>query len=159
MENYTPEKKTASSGNSPRAPKKGRAFPKTFGIILAAIAAILFILVVFRPVYILKGLGQQEMGVKIRAGKINEIVGPGGVYYDFGLFVRMETYNIEGVPFIASDDEVFTRDMQPVFVEIRGQVFRPSKTSIKQIDSDGTPILFSEEEIKQHYVNYRRIYI
>ena len=111
MENYTPEKKTASSGNSPRAPKKGRAFPKTFGIILAAIAAILFILVVFRPVYILKGLGQQEMGVKIRAGKINEIVGPGGVYYDFGLFVRMETYNIEGVPFIASDDEVFTRDM------------------------------------------------
>lgn len=158
MENYTPEKKTASSGNSPRAPKKGRAFPKTFGIILAAIAAILFILVVFRPVYILKGLGQQEMGVKIRAGKINEIVGPGGVYYDFGLFVRMETYNIEGVPFIASDDEVFTRDMQPVFVEIRGQVFRPSKTSIKQFDSDGTPILFSEEEIKQHYVNYRRIY-
>ena len=70
----------------------------------------------------------------------------------------METYNIEGVPFIASDDEVFTRDMQPVFVEIRGQVFRPSKTSIKQLDSDGPPILFSEEEIKQHYVNYRRIY-
>ena len=159
MENYTPEKKTAANNPKQRPEKKpAMKFPKSAGLVIFIIAAILFILVAFRPVYIMKGLGQQEMGVKIRAGEIKEIVGPGGVYSDIGLFVRMETYNIEGVSFRVSDEEVFTKDMQPVFVEIRGQVFRPSLTSVKEKKTDGSIVLFSMDEIKENFVNYRRIY-
>lgn len=159
MENYTPEKKTAANNPKQRPEKKpAMKFPKSAGLVILIIAAILFILVAFRPVYIMKGLGQQEMGVKIRAGEIKEIVGPGGVYSDIGLFVRMETYNIEGVSFRVSDEEVFTKDMQPVFVEIRGQVFRPSLTSVKEKKTDGSIVLFSMDEIKENFVNYRRIY-
>jgi hypothetical protein len=104
------------------------------------------------------GLGQQEMGVKIRAGEIIDIVGPGGIYSDFGLYVKMERYNIEGVQFQVSDDEVFTKDMQPVYVEIRGQVFRPALNSVKIIGSDGTVQYFSKDEITKNFVNYRQIY-
>lgn len=159
MENYTPEKKPAANAGKQRPEKKSMTkFSKSAGLTILILAAIFFVLVIFRPVYIMKGLGQQEMGVKIRAGEIKEIVGPGGVYSDVGLFVRMETYNIEGVFFQVSDDEVFTKDMQPVFVEIRGQVFRPSLTSVKEKKADGSIVLFSMDEIKDNFVNYRRIY-
>lgn len=123
-------------------------------IILVIAAAFSF----FKPIYLMEGLGQQEMGVKIRAGEIVDIVGPGGVYNDFGLYVKMERYNIEGVPFTVADDEVFTKDMQPVYVEIRGQVFRPTLASIKAEGDDGTVKYFSKEEIARHFVNYRRSY-
>ncbi len=106
----------------------------------------------------MKGLGQQEMGVKIRAGEIVDIVGPGGIYNDFGLYVKLENYNIEGVSFSVADDEVFTKDMQPVYVEIRGQVFRPSLTSIKSVNDDGTVSYFTKEEIARHFINYRQSY-
>ncbi len=150
MENYRPEK-----------PKKNNTvsgFNKTGILILAIFALLVVAFVAFKPVYIMKGLGQQEMGVKIRAGEIVDIVGPGGIYSDFGLYVKMESYNIEGVWFQVSDDEVFTKDMQPVYVEIRGQVFRPSLTSVKEKKADGTIEYFSKEQIAKDFVNYRRIY-
>ncbi|MHC1771676.1 MAG: hypothetical protein AB9907_08065 [Flexilinea sp.] len=150
MENYQPEK--------PKKNKSTSLMNKTNWIVL--IIAILLIagFVTFKPVYIMKGLGQQEMGVKIRAGEIVDIVGPGGIYSDFGLYVKMESYNIEGVWFQVSDDEVFTKDMQPVFVEIRGQVFRPSLTSVMDTKADGTVEYFSKDQIAKDFVNYRRIY-
>lgn len=149
MENFQPEHK----------PNKSKSFRlKTGYIILLIVLALIAVFVCFKPVYILKGLGQQEMGVKIRAGEVVDIVGPGGIYNDFGLFVKMENYNIEGVWFQVSDDEVFTKDMQPVYVEIRGQVFRPSLTSIKSTNADGTIDYFTKDEIAKHFVNYRRIY-
>lgn len=167
MENYTPEKKPSSesSGSAqtvknspPKQTRRSSTFPKSFGVIVLVIALILIVLAVFRPIYVLKGLGQQEMGVKIRAGKVQEIVGPGGVYNDIGLFVRMETYNIEAVPFEVADDEVFTKDMQPVYVEIRGQVFRPSLTAASANAPVGTTPETIQDEIKSNFVNYRRIY-
>mgnify|MGYP000987248823 CR=1 FL=1 len=150
MENYQPEK--------PKKVQNATRFSKTGIIILAILFLIVIAFVAFKPVYVMKGLGQQEMGVKIRAGEIVDIVGPGGIYSDFGLYVRMESYNIEGVWFSVSDDEVFTKDMQPVYVEIRGQVFRPSLTSVKNTSTDGVVEYFSKDEIARHFVNYRRIY-
>lgn len=167
MENYTPEKKSSaeSGGNAQSAknshakqPRRSNPFPKSFGLIVLVIVLILVFLVAFRPVYILKGLGQQEMGVMIKAGQVQKIVGPGGVYNDFGLFVRMETYNIEAVPFEVADDEVFTKDMQPVHVEIRGQVFRPSLTAASANAPAGTTPEEIQDAIKSNFVNYRRIY-
>lgn len=151
MENYQPEQNYTNT-------QKNRKKPKAFLMILLIIFLILAAFVIFKPVYIMKGLGQQEMGVKIRAGEIVDIVGPGGVYNDFGLYVRLEDYNIEGVSFSVADDEVFTKDMQPVYVEIRGQVFRPSLTSIKSVNSDGTVNYFTKDEIARHFVNYRQSY-
>lgn len=151
MENYQPEQNYSN-----KKPAKGG---KIGYIILAVLVLAAAAFVFFKPVYIMKGLGQQEMGVKIRAGEIVDIVGPGGIYNDFGLYVKLESYNIEGVSFDVADDEVFTKDMQPVYVEIRGQVFRPSLTSIKSTDADGSVNYFSKEEIARHFVNYRQSYV
>lgn len=150
MENYQPE----NNYNGKKSKKK----PKALGIVLLVIFVLAAAFLFFKPVYLMKGLGQQEMGVKIRAGEIVDIVGPGGIYNDFGLYVKLESYNIEGVSFNVADDEVFTKDMQPVYVEIRGQVFRPSLTSIKSVNDDGTISYFSKDEIARHYVNYRQSY-
>lgn len=150
MENYQPEK--------PKKNKSTSSMNKTRWIILLVIIVLIAVFITFEPVYIMKGLGQQEMGVKIRAGEIVDIVGPGGIYSDFGLYVKMESYNIEGVWFQVSDEEVFTKDMQPVFVEIRGQVFRPSLTSVMETKADGTVEYFSKDQIAKDFVNYRRIY-
>ncbi len=138
--------------------KKGKTAPKAGIIVLAVLLVLAAAFIFFKPVYLMKGLGQQEMGVKIRAGEIVDIVGPGGIYNDFGLYVKLENYNIEGVAFSVADDEVFTKDMQPVYVEIRGQVFRPSLTSIKSTDADGGVSYFTKDEIAQHFVNYRQSY-
>ncbi len=152
MENYMPEQNYSS--NSRKTKKVSKAGILIVVILLVLAAAFL----IFKPVYLMKGLGQQEMGVKIRSGEIVDIVGPGGIYNDFGLYVKLESYNIEGVSFSVADDEVFTKDMQPVYVEIRGQVFRPSLTSIKAVNTDGTISYFSKDEIAQHYINYRQSY-
>ncbi len=152
MENYMPEQ------NYNNRNKKTMKAPKVGLVVLIILLILAAAFVFFKPVYLMKGLGQQEMGVKIRAGEIVDIVGPGGIYNDFGLYVKLENYNIEGVAFSVADDEVFTKDMQPVYVEIRGQVFRPSLTSTKSVNSDGTINYFTKEEIAQHFVNYRQIY-
>ena len=152
MENYMPEQ---NYSNNPRKQKKA---PKAGLLILLIVLLVAAAFAIFKPVYLMKGLGQQEMGVKIRAGEIVDIVGPGGIYNDFGLYVKLENYNIEGVSFSVEDPEVFTKDMQPVYVEIRGQVFRPSLTSIKSVSADGTVNYFTKDEIAQHYINYRQSY-
>ena len=156
MENYQPEVNYTNQNTANKKPKKS---PKAGIIALGVIILLCLAFLFFKPVYLMKGLGQQEMGVKIRAGEIVDIVGPGGIYNDFGLYVKLESYNIEGVTFDVADDEVFTKDMQPVFVEIRGQVFRPSLTSIKSVGSDGTVSYFTKDEIARHYVNYRQSYV
>ncbi len=156
MENYQPEVNYTNQNTANKKPKKS---PKAGIIALVVIILLCLAFLFFKPVYLMKGLGQQEMGVKIRAGEIVDIVGPGGIYNDFGLYVKLESYNIEGVTFDVADDEVFTKDMQPVFVEIRGQVFRPSLTSIKSVGSDGTVSYFTKDEIARHYVNYRQSYV
>ena len=152
MENYMPEQ---NYSNNSKKQKKGA---KTLLLILVIVLLLAAVFAFLKPVYLMKGLGQQEMGVKIRAGEIVDIVGPGGIYNDFGLYVKLENYNIEGVSFSVEDNEVFTKDMQPVYVEIRGQVFRPSLTSIKSVNADGTVNYFTKDEIAQHYINYRQIY-
>ena len=147
-----------SPDNSPKMPAI-KLQGKGVWIFLAIIVLLALAFVFLKPVYILQGLAQQEMGVKIRAGEIVDIVGPGGVYSDFGLFVRMEKYNIEGVHFQVSDREVFTKDMQPVYVEIRGQVFRPSLSSEFSSGKEGALFTFSKDEIAKKYINYRPLYI
>ena len=158
MENYQPEMNYTNQTNQYSTNQKPKKRPKIGIIVLLVILILVGGFIFFKPVYLMKGLGQQEMGVKIRAGEIVDIVGPGGIYNDFGLYVKLENYNIEGVAFSVADDEVFTKDMQPVYVEIRGQVFRPSLTSIKSVNKDGTVDYFTKDEIAQHYVNYRQSY-
>ena len=79
MENYMPEQ---NYSNNPRKQKKA---PKAGLLILLIVLLVAAAFAIFKPVYLMKGLGQQEMGVKIRAGEIVDIVGPGGIYNDFGL--------------------------------------------------------------------------
>ena len=71
MENYQPENNYTG--------KKSKKKPKALGIVLLVIIVLAAAFLFFKPVYLMKGLGQQEMGVKIRAGEIVDIVGPGGI--------------------------------------------------------------------------------
>ena len=116
MENYQPEMNYTNQTNQYSTNQKPKKGPKIGIVILLVILILAAGFIFFKPVYLMKGLGQQEMGVKIRAGEIVDIVGPGGIYNDFGLYVKLENYNIEGVAFSVADDEVFTKDMQPVYV-------------------------------------------
>ena len=59
MENYQPEKRKPAN--------KPFGISKTLWITIAVILLLVLFFITFKPVYIMVGLGQQEMGVKIRA--------------------------------------------------------------------------------------------
>ena len=92
MENYQPEMNYTNQTNQYSTNQKPKKGPKIGIIVLLVILILVGGFIFFKPVYLMKGLGQQEMGVKIRAGEIVDIVGPGGIYNDFGLYVKLENY-------------------------------------------------------------------
>ena len=52
----------------------------------------------------------QQVGVRFRAGRIYQVVGP-GVYSDVGWFARLEKVSIESITFSVSDPEVVTAEV------------------------------------------------
>lgn len=95
--------------------------------------------------YFLARVNPDEIGLRMRGGRIVEVVPP-GVYSDVGLFVGLEKYTTQAYQFSASDPEVITQDQQRIGVTVSGSVFRPSL-------SFNTP-----EQIMQRWTQYRAIY-
>ncbi len=145
---------THSGTTSPKQKNSSKVWFITAGIILL----ILILFWEFKPFYLLKNLGPQEMGLKIRSGKIVDVVGPGGIYSDFGLQLGLDKYNLSGLQYDVSDTEVFTSELQPLEVTVQGTVFRPSLTTIKSKNADGTPVYYTKDDIAKLYVNYKKIY-
>jgi hypothetical protein len=111
-------------------------------VVILALAAILAVAQQF--FYLVQQVSPNEVGVKIRAGQIAEIVPP-GVYSDFGLYVRLDTYSTAEYRFSVNDPEVLTMDQQRLGVTVSGSVFRP--------DARET------QKVKELYTQYRQVFI
>lgn len=114
--------------------------------VLAAVGLGLLWMVTGQFFYIFARVDPDEVGLKLRGGRIVEIVPP-GVYNDVGLFVELQKYNTQAYQFTAEDPEVITRDNQRIGVTVSGSVLRPTLTSA------------SAEEITRLWTQYRSIYI
>ncbi|NLE43280.1 MAG: SPFH domain-containing protein [Chloroflexi bacterium] len=75
--------------------------------------------------YLFTQVEAQQVGVRFRAGRIYEVVGP-GVYSDFGWYANLRKVSMEAVTFSVSDPEVVTSDRQRIGLAVSGDVFRPS---------------------------------
>lgn len=93
------------------------------------IAGILLVLVLFSFLgqffYFLERVEEDEIGVKFRGGRIEEVVNP-GVYSAFGLYVDVQIISKNGVPFTIEDPEIITKDKQRIGLVVSGDVFRPT---------------------------------
>ncbi len=79
--------------------------------------------------YFLERVEEDQIGVKFRSGRIEEVVNP-GVYSAFGLYVDVQTISRNGVPFQVEDPEIITKDKQRIGLVVSGDVFRPTDFDI-----------------------------
>lgn len=86
-------------------------------------------------------IDNDEIGIKIRAGQIEEVVQP-GVASDFGLFVKLVHIKTSAVAVTVKDDELITLDKQRVGLEVTSDVFRPADPDI----------------VRANYSDYRSLY-
>ncbi len=93
-------------------------------LVIIILAALFFWLGGSRFAYILQRVEEQEVGIKFRSGRIQDIVGP-GVYTDVGLFVELKKVSSSAVPFSVTDPEIITSDKQRIGVAVAGDIFRP----------------------------------
>lgn len=111
----------------------------------AGIVIIAVLLLVLTPhVYILRRVQPDEVGVRVRGGRIVDVVPP-GIYSDIGLFVDLFTYSTQAYQFTATDPEVITQDNQRLGITVSGSVLRPDATD--------------EEMVKSLWVKYRNVFL
>ena len=104
---------------------KNFRFPTISIWIGGAIIALVLLGVFLQPhFYLFTRVEPSQIGVRIEGGRIVEILPP-GVYSDFGLFVRLETYSAQSYQFSVTDAELITSDNQRLGVTVSGSVFRP----------------------------------
>lgn len=116
-------------------------------IIIAA--AIVFLAAILLAIatphfYFFKRVNADEVGVRVRGGRIVDVVSP-GIYSDIGLFVNLYTYSTQAYQFTATDPEVITSDNQRIGVTVTGSVLRPDATDV--------------ERVKSLWVKYRNVFI
>ena len=104
--------------------------PINMNIVRAAIVVVVILIavVVFMSsnlFYIMQRVEQQEVGVRFRAGRIVDVVGP-GLYTDFGLYVDLKKVPSSAVSFTVEDDEIITKDKQRLGLLVGGDIFRPN---------------------------------
>ena len=118
----------------------------------SAIVVIIVILVIFGVLwaissnffYLFETVNEQEVGVRFKGGRIQEIVGP-GVYSDFGMFVRMERVSSQAIPFLIEDPEIITKDKQRIGLVVSGDIFRPG--------------LAQKDRLLELWAEYRGVYL
>lgn len=114
------------------------------GWIVGLFAVVLVLIVLFfvaRSLWYFDVINNDEVGVKLRAGQIQEIVQP-GIVYDFGLFVEIVKIKTSSVSVTVSDQELITSDKQRIGLEVTADVFRPRDA----------------ETVSGNYSRYRIIY-
>lgn len=115
------------------------------GLLALVVLAILYS-VTGQFMYIFARVDPDEIGLKVRSGRIVEVV-PSGVYSDVGLFVELQKYSTQAYQFTAEDPEVITKDNQRIGVTVSGSVLRPSLTQA------------SQDQIISYWTQYRSIYV
>lgn len=84
--------------------------------------------------YIFRSVEEQQVGIQFRNNQIYRVVGP-GVYSDFGLFVDLQTFSTQAIPFEIEDSEIITSDKQRLGLAVSGDIFRPGLSQSDLIDS------------------------
>jgi hypothetical protein len=126
-------------------PFRSFRFAGGIAVVVIVIVVLLAALALASPFYYLfKQVREDQVGVRIRGGQIVGVVPP-GIYSDFGLYVRMDTYSTQEYKFTATDPEVITKDTQRIGVTVSGSVFRPS--------------IADEARVRALWTQYRSLYI
>ena len=111
---------------------KQNKFKGLFYAILTIMVLVIVAVLVSQHAYILKQVRSEEVGVRFRKGRIQEVVGP-GVYTDIALFADLRTVSSEAVSFSVEDPEVVTKDRQRVGLRVSGDAFRPGIARAEQL--------------------------
>lgn len=95
-------------------------------IVGVVVVVLLFILLRFAGqfFYFFEEVSPEEVGVRMKGGQIEDVVGP-GLYSDFGLLVDLVRVSSRAVPFNVSDAELITQDKQRIGLVVTGDAFRP----------------------------------
>ena len=114
--------------------------------IVIAVVVIIGVLLVFTSnfFYFFEQVSEQEVGIQLQSGKVEDIVGP-GVYSDIGWYVRLDRISSQALPFSVTDEEIITLDKQRIGLTVSGDVFRPN------VDQRDT--------IELNWAKYRNIYL
>lgn len=94
-------------------------------LVLGIVVVLLFFSFLGQFFYFLERVEEDQVGVRFRSGRIEEVVNP-GVYSAFGLYVDVQTISKNGVPFSVTDPEIITKDKQRIGLTVSGDVFRPT---------------------------------
>jgi hypothetical protein len=112
---------------SPSAPSF--KIPQALIWLVVIIIATIVLLSVVKNFWYFEVIENDQIGIKIRAGQIIEIVQP-GIAYDFGLFVQLIKIKTSSVAITVDDAELITSDKQRVGLQVSADVFRPGEPDI-----------------------------
>ena len=124
---------TKKNSTNPQDSKSFRfpsiSFPKwiVWIVIVLIVGAIFFS--VLDQFWYFQVINNDEVGIKIEAGQITNIVQP-GIAYDFGLFVDLVKVNTSAVAITVDDAELITSDKQRIGLEVTADVFRPREADL-----------------------------
>ncbi len=82
--------------------------------------------------YLFAKVEEQEVGLRFKSARIQEVVGP-GIYSDVGIFVEMKTVSSQAISFDVTDEEIITKDKQRIGLKVTGSIFRPSLANKKRL--------------------------
>ena len=118
---------------------------RVIGVAVVVIVMLAIVAAAASPhIYILKKVDQQELGVKMKSGRIVDIV-TSGVYSDIGLYATMVKVNTQAVPIDVTDPELITSDKQRIGLQVTADVFRPKYEQ--------------RDVIEQNWSQYRLLYV
>ncbi len=115
-----------------------------FVIIVVVILGIILLAISSQFFYLFERVEEQEVGVQLKGGRIEDIVSP-GVYSDFGWYVEMQRVSSQAIPFSVRDEEIITKDKQRIGLVVSGDIFRPGEAR--------------KDVLRRLWAQYRGIYL
>lgn len=110
--------------------------------LVIGIIVLVFLANVSKSFWYFEVIENDQVGVKIQAGKIQGVLQP-GIAYDLGLFVDLVKITTSAVAITVDDPELITIDKQRIGLEVTADVFRPREADI----------------VISNYSRYRNIYL
>jgi regulator of protease activity HflC (stomatin/prohibitin superfamily) len=98
--------------------------------------------------YFFEEVSPEEVGVRMKGGQIEDVVGP-GLYSDFGLLVDLRRVSSRSVPFTVTDPELITQDKQRLGLVVTGDAFRPGVENKDRLQTLWAQyaMLYSDDEL------------
>ncbi len=136
-----PNAQNQKQGSEPRPPLFSYIPRWLVGLVIGIVAIAAFASI-SRSFWYFEVIENDQVGIKIEAGKIQGVLQP-GIAYDFGLFVDLVKVTTSAVAITVDDPELITIDKQRIGLEVTADVFRPREADI----------------VISNYSRYRNIYL